>query len=127
MKRNNHGGASQKKPPISELSYFVGEDEWKVKLQITRYYNNGNLAIILTANSETKDELFACITVNLDDILMPNQAYLDINNCVGIERFVLDNKLGKPAGRKMTSGFVTYPLYEFDLERCKLFAATEQS
>ena len=93
---------------------FFGD--YKVLAYRNTYYGNGNLAIQLF----TEIEPFATLTVNLNSAkekLPVNQAYVDINNCPWAEEFIAENKLGKATGKYKSSGFCTYPLYEFDLSK----------
>ena len=39
---------------------------------------------------------------------------IDTNNCPWAEKFLTDNKLAVDTGRKVRSGFGTYPIYKFD-------------
>lgn len=78
-------------------------------------YGNGNLAIELVDLGD--NELFTVLTVNLNEVLLPNQAYVDINNNPEAEQFIVENGLGKATGKTSTSGFCTYPLYEFDVNK----------
>ena len=41
-------------------------------------------------------------------------AAIDTNNCPWAEKFLTDNKLAADTGRKVRSGFCTYPIYKFD-------------
>lgn len=121
MNQQSTGGQCKKlsKSPAS-LTYRskCEEKDYPVTLLLTSY-TNGNLAISLQTEANGYLEDFATITVNFkDELLSPNQAYLDINNVPRIDQFIEKNSLGKPAGREKCSGFCSYPLYEFDLSRC---------
>ena len=116
MKTSSTGG-KRKPVPLNYRSDCDNKD-YPVTLLITSY-RSGNLVIMLQTevNGETED--FELITVNFpDELLSPDQAYLDTNNVPGIEQFIEKHQLGKPNGKKKISGFCTYPLYEFDLIRC---------
>jgi len=77
---------------------FLGEI-WPISL-IERTYPNRNLAIQMIDHLDTGGtEAFAPMTINLGEKLMKNQAYLDINNLPGIDRFVIENRLGHFTGR----------------------------
>ena len=43
-----------------------------------------------------------------------DMAAIDTNNCPWAEKFLTDNKLAVDTGRKVRSGFCTYPIYKFD-------------
>ncbi len=78
-----------------------------------RFLNNGNLAIC--AVFEEYPEEYEVVTVNLHEVPM-NQAYVDINNYPSIVSDIVAAGIGKPTGKTCRSGFVTYPLYEFNVD-----------
>lgn len=84
---------------------------YEVNLHKTSYRNNGNLAITLDSPTEGP---FATLTVNLNEKLPSNMAYVDVNNCPWAPKFIAEYELGKPTGSYRPSGFCVYPLYEFD-------------
>lgn len=66
------------------------------------------------------DGPIAHITVCLDDDgLEANQSYVDTNNCPWAPEWITENNLGKDTGKQRRSGYCTYPLYEFDMEKIK--------
>ena len=87
----------------------------------TTYSNNGRLAIMLRTKDIKYDggPVFGKVTVNLDDglDLEPEYAYLDTNNCPGIEECMMESGLAAPTGMYCRSGYCRYPLYKFDLNR----------
>lgn len=103
--------------PIKEylLKDFYGED-YMLAPYTNRYVNNGSLAITLYGDD---DEPFCDMTVNITTSATSgsNCAFVDTNNNPWIIEFILDNGLGKPTGRYGTSGYCTYPEYEFDLSK----------
>ena len=87
-----------------DVSLFVGE-----------YQNNDRLAIILI-DEEGYD--FADLTVNLSGERCPEGcAFLDTNNLPSAEDFVERYGLGEFTGYWGHSGYCSYPLYRFDLEK----------
>ena len=115
MKPQSTGGQKQPAPLVYHSDF--SEQDYSVTFLITSYLN-GNLALMLQTEQDGVTEDYATITVNFsDELLSPNQAYLDTNNMPEVEKFIEDNRLGKPTGRTKVSGFCTYPLYEFDLFR----------
>ena len=64
-------------------------------------------------------ESFADITVCLGQPLMPGFAFIDTNNCRWAEEMLRKNGIAKPAANRarMSSGFCSYPLYEFDMSK----------
>ena len=88
---------------------------YRVKMAVDRYVTNKNLALPMWC----EDGPFATLTVNLDEKLPGNQAYVDVNNCPWAEDLIRQYEIGKPLGRVRPSGWCVYPLYEFDLDRIK--------
>lgn len=85
--------------------------EYEVKMEKTNYCNNGNLAIkLMCFNSR---EPYGSLTVNFDEKLPEDYAYVDVNNIPNAEAFIAENNLGEFAGKYMFSGFCAYPLYKF--------------
>ena len=84
-------------------------------------FDNGNLAVIML-NKEDGD-LFADLTVNIDK-LPEGYAAIDTNNCPWAEKFIADNGLGTPTGKKLRAGFYEYPVYQMrdDLLREGVFS-----
>ena len=80
MKPSSTGGKARKKPaPPTYRSDFENKD-YPVTLLITSY-QTGSLAILLQTEVNGDPEVFGTITVNFaDELLMPDQAYLDVNN-----------------------------------------------
>lgn len=77
-------------------------------------------------------EPYGTISVNLGSdigngsIMQLNSTFLDVNNVPGIEEAVVEQGLAKPYTRfgspvRAQSGFVQYPLYEFDAEELKKY------
>lgn len=80
-------------------------------------YPNGRMGIQLMEDGVIP---YATLTVNLPNTILkvqPNQAFVDLNNFPTAEDFVTHNGLGKFTGLYDVSGFCTYPLYEFDLDK----------
>lgn len=98
------------------------KSEWgdTYNLQIAKhvYSENGTLAIQLIDVDE--HELFAIITVNLpfSDTLESNQQFINTNDLPNIGEWLTENGIAKKVkGATATSGFCTYPVYEFDLSK----------
>lgn len=88
-----------------------------VSIETNKYMFGDNLAIRLITDF---GEPFATLSVNLPEWTLPNNiAFVDTNNCPWAEKFISDNKLGRPTGMTGTSGYCTYPLYRFDMEKLK--------
>ena len=81
----------------------------------TRYTYKNNLAIYLKTND---GEPYAHLTVNLGTRkLEEDLAFVDTNNCPWAEEFIKTHKLGEPTGTSASSGYCTYPLYRFCLDK----------
>ena len=79
------------------------------------YVFGGTLSVTLW---DKEGDEFATLTVNLqDNSLAESEAYLDTNNCPWAVEFVESNKLGERTGKTKDSGFCTYPLVRFDMEK----------
>ena len=78
-------------------------------------YQNGNLCIQLLCLNEEFGymEPYAKLTVNLQDGLASDLAYVDTNNVPGAEDFINTYGLGVNTGVTRRSGYCTYPLYRF--------------
>lgn len=89
--------------------------EYEVQMEKTSYKNNGNLAIVLTCYDSEYDcwEPYGNLTVNLNNKLPANMAYVDVNNMPNAEEFITENNLGEDTGDIGFSGFCCYPLYKF--------------
>lgn len=88
---------------------------YDVNIRIATYGSNDNLAILLDSPTEGP---FARLTVNIDE-LPEGYAYVDTNNCPWAEEFIKEHKLGEPTNLCGHSGYCTYPLYKFDLQKLK--------
>ena len=86
-----------------------------IGINIGKYSYNNNTAISLDCN----EGAFATITVNLDESLDEDMAYLDTNNCSWVEDIMEKYCLGEPTGKYKQSGFCIYPLYKLDLKAIK--------
>ena len=98
------------------------DKDWFVTPVLNKYTYGNCLAISLM---QEDGSCFAHLTVNLIDALegiatLPEDcAFVDVNNCPWAEKFIQDNKLGEHLGLYVTSGYVTYPLYRFNLNLLK--------
>lgn len=96
---------------------------YRARIRATKYMYPENLALsIETYLSEYRVwEPFSRLTVNLPDQnkLNSDEGFLDVNQNWDIAKFVEDNKLGTPTGKKVRpeGSYVTYPLYKWDLTK----------
>lgn len=98
---------------------YNGQEQQVIPARAT--YADGALCLVLW-DAEGDEAKMHKITVNLPGSnAMPNEfglAYVDTNNHAYIRDFVEDNSLAEyVAGGDRVSGFCTYPLYKFDLEK----------
>lgn len=96
--------------------YELEFNKKKIKVEAfkTSYTTNDNLAVIV----ENKD-FEAVLTVNLEDGLSKDCAYIDTNNVEWAEKFLQENQIAKPTGWIKNSGYCAYPEYRFDLSKLK--------
>ena len=107
------------------------------RIELNRYTADNTLAIQLYSFCPDYggfEEPFATLTVclnvqredfeNDDDYeayMKNNRSYLDSNNCPWGADFVKKYELGKPTGYFQISGYCTYDLYEWDLDKLKQY------
>lgn len=107
---------------MARLKLNAWHSEHEITIDIDNYANNGNLYIGLVCWDEEFPEPWSDLTVNFDIKCEPNKAFVDTNNNGSdIERWIVMNKLGMPTGRVCTSGFCTYPEYEFNIDELKKY------
>ena len=111
------------------LTYNSYGTEYKIKLQLTTYQDNGNLALCATCYDEEYKfwEPFGTFTVNLGEELPDDCAYVDANNMPGVEDWLKDNGLAEPLAKQRQSGFCMYPLYKFDIAKIRSIIATQDN
>ncbi len=93
-----------------------------VKLEVNSYMNNGRIYIGMTETGGEYPEPFADITVNIDAPCSPYCGYVDTNNCPELEEFIEKHNLGEFTGMTGNSGFCTYPLYMFHVDKLRELA-----
>ena len=88
-----------------------------------RSYPNDNIGIQLFSD----DGPYATLTTNIQE-LPKGEAAIDVNNFpAGIE-FINKYQLGEPVeGKVLRSGYCTYPVYKFNLEKLKEYADIPES
>lgn len=95
-----------------------------ISIEINNYTSNGNTAISLICLEDNIPSPFATITVNFDEKLEKDMAYIDTNNCPWAESILTENNWGVPTGKQMASGFCIYPLYKLNLEEISKYNLT---
>ena len=91
----------------------------KLSLEVTTYAKHGNTAICLWAETEEGPEEYSTLTVNLDERLPEDFAYIDVNNNSGLLKILVANGLATETGIMGMSGFCTYPLVRLNLDKIK--------
>ena len=91
----------------------------EVELTIDSYHNSRCLFLGLTTNEEGFYEPYGDISVNLNDNAPDYCAYVDTNNMPELEKFLEDNEIGYFTGMVKQSGFCTYPLYMFNIDKLR--------
>ncbi len=97
--------------------YRLYENHYRVTPYRSAYSSNDTLAVILM---EDTGEPFGKLTVNLmdsDKLADGRTAFVDTNNLPGAEEFLTENRLAVFTGIRRPSGWCSYPLYRFDLDR----------
>lgn len=100
------------------FSYKTGRKTIPMELHLSYYLHNRTLAVFLYEKGcSREDEEYRVLTCCLDDAPGRNRAFLDVNN---MGKQIVDELeaagFGKRTGRTASSGFVTYPEFEFDAE-----------
>lgn len=101
--------------------------DYKVFLKRTTYFD-GHLAILMFDG--TTGEEFAVLTTNLNSFMLDGLtrgAFVDTNNCKWAENFIEENELGFFSGDYQQSGFCSYPLYFFDLDKIEELKENEEN
>lgn len=96
----------------------------EVTLDVRHYTKNGNLAIVMYC---IDGEPFANLTVNLDEKLPENYAYLDVNNIANAFDFCVNNHLAEFQNEFKKSGFCFYPLMKFNMEEVKKYCEVKRN
>ncbi|WP_407414241.1 DUF4313 domain-containing protein [Methanobrevibacter sp.] len=89
------------------------------------YMANNSLAVML--EDSTDGSPFGVLTVCLPHEFTPDGcAYVDTNNCPWAEEFIKENQLGDKLEFTAQSGFCTYPLYRFNLNKIQAVNMEEE-
>lgn len=89
-----------------------------VGIEVDRYRRDGSLAIMLIDpdTGEPWCMLTRCLEHPGID-LMPNEAFVDVNNLPFAEALIAEHALGVFTGASVRSGRCEYPLVSFDMGR----------
>ena len=92
----------------------------EMKLTLGTYVTNPScmaMSLLMTEGGDYPDEPYGNLTVNLagnNELLPKYHAYIDVNNMPEAADILYESGLATPTGDVRRSGFVTYPLYEFN-------------
>ena len=99
----------------NEINFEFYGDTYRLSLYKTTYRDNNNLAIVVM--DEDNQEQFAILTVNIIELPDNNMAAIDTNNCKDLAVALQDAGFFTYLGISIPSGFCTYPVGIFDLDR----------
>lgn len=96
-----------------------GPKEMEVRLVVNNYADRNKLYLALWSLEDGYWEPYCDLTRCLDGEIPADCAYVDTNNLPSAEQFIVENRLGTFTHMVGRSGFCTYPLYHFDMERIR--------
>lgn len=110
---------------MSDSGLYFTYGDWTVDLSVSRYVDDPVCMAVLMNDLDDQENSSMPITVNLgvdsgNETIMPrNCAYLDENNYPGLGQTLEKFDIARPYVRwgvpqRKQSGFVSYPLYEFN-------------
>ena len=101
-----------------ELKTRFGNTQ-NVTLEVNAYVDNNSLYVGLTAMPYGVPEYYGDMTVNLLESVPPYCAFVDTNNMPELEDFLVKNGIAEFTGLMQKSGYCSYPLYLFDVEKMR--------
>ena len=105
---------------MKTLTLKAFDRDVEVFFTLTRYSMNNNLCINMV---EVNEGPWSTLTTNFDVALAPNEAFVDTNNNTGIAEILVENGIAEPTGKGIKSGFCTYPLFKFNLDKVEEYTA----
>ena len=111
-------GQEEKTEGTLELKTRFGNTQ-NVTLEVNAYVDNNSLYVGLTAMPYGVPEYYGDMTVNLLESVPPYCAFVDTNNMPELEDFLVKNGLAEFTGLMQKSGYCSYPLYLFDVEKMR--------
>jgi len=88
-------------------------------LELNTYAHSNSVCIDIVSKTEGP---LARITTCLIDDIPESFGFVDTNNCPWAEDFINEFGLGIHTGMHCESGFCSYPLYEFNMDKLKEYA-----
>lgn len=101
-----------------ELKTQFGTTE-NVTLTVNTYVDNKSLYVGMTTEEDGFPEPYGDVTVNLLASVPPYCAFVDTNNMPELEDFLVENGIAEFTGIEQRSGYCSYPLYLFDVEKMR--------
>lgn len=111
-------GQEEKTEGTLELKTRFGNTQ-NVTLEVNAYVDNNSLYVGLTAMPYGVPEYYGDMTVNLLESVPPYCAFVDTNNMPELEDFLVKNGIAEFTGLMQKSGYCSYPLYLFDVEKMR--------
>ncbi len=111
-------GQEEKTEGTLELETRFGTTE-NVTLTVNTYMDNKSLYVGMTTVEDGFPEPYGDVTVNLLGSVPPYCAFVDTNNMPELEDFLVKNGIAEFTGLEQKSGYCTYPLYLFDMEKMR--------
>ena len=101
-----------------ELKTQFGTTE-NVTLTVNTYVDNNSLYVGMTTAEDGFPEPYGDVTVNLLSSVPPYCAFVDTNNMPELEDFLVKNGIAEFTGLMQKSGYCSYPLYQFNVEKMR--------
>lgn len=99
------------------LTVKDGNREYPVSFQMSRYATTNNLYIGVFDYSGEEPNFLFDITINLDEKCEHDCSFVDVNNCPGIDMWLMAHGFAEPTMRWEDSGFCVYPEFRFNMEK----------
>lgn len=94
-----------------------------VTISVNRYDKNRGLSVELYKYpNENDDAYFGSVTINLPAGAPEHCAFVDTNKMSGVLPFLKEYGLAAPLPIVAESGFCTYPLFVFNIEKLREYA-----
>ena len=111
-------GQEKKTEGTLELKTRLGTTE-NVTLTVNTYMDNNSLYVGMITAEDGFVEPYGDVTVNLLSSVPPYCAFVDTNNMPELENFLVKNGIAEFTGIQQRSGYCSYPLYLFDVEKMR--------
>ena len=111
-------GQEEKTEGTLKLKTQFGTTE-NVTLTVSTYMDNKSLYVGMTTEEDGFPEPYGDVTVNLLASVPPYCAFVDTNNMPELEDFLVENGIAEFTGLEQKSGYCSYPLYQFDVEKMR--------